>query len=57
MDHRSVYSLDVFNHSNVGADSNVHLLLQMEEFILRFRLDNKFVYRYLTTVRYFWEHV
>jgi len=46
MDHRSVYSLDLYQHNNVGPDTNVQLISQLEEFIFKFRLDNQFVYRY-----------
>ncbi len=47
MDRQSVYSTHVFEPNyEQGEDTNLQLLAQLEEFILGFRLDNKFVYRY-----------
>jgi len=45
MDQRSVYTLGIYDHANAAGESNVQVLAQLEDFILTFRLDNKFVYR------------
>ena len=47
MDRGTVYSTHVFE-PGVGqtSDTNLQVEAQLETFILDFRLDNKFVYRY-----------
>jgi DNA replication licensing factor MCM5 len=48
MDRGSVYSTHVFDPSvGQSSDTNIHTESQLETFILDFRLDNKFVYRYI----------
>jgi len=47
MDQRSAYSVGLYADNNASADSNKALMGRMDDFILRFRLDNKFVYRYI----------
>lgn len=48
MDRQSVYSTHVFepSHGDTG-DSRLQLQNQLETFILDFRLDNNFVYRWV----------
>lgn len=47
MDRQSVYSTHVFEPSfGDNGDSRLQLRKQLETFILDFRLDNNFVYRY-----------
>lgn len=45
MDRGSVQTLHVFPREQ-GEDSNLQVQKQLETFILEFRLDNIFVYRY-----------
>lgn len=49
MDYRSVYSTHVYEPS-VGDNGETRLQLQaqLETFVLDFRLDNNFIYRYAT---------
>lgn len=52
MDSRSVYSAHVFEPSYAeNGDTRLQLLQQLETFILDFRLDNNFVYRYVARMR------
>lgn len=47
MDRQSVYSTHVFEPSlGDNGDTRLQLQTQLETFILDFRLDNNFVYRY-----------
>lgn len=47
MDRQSVYSTHVFdNNFNDSDDTPLQIQQQLEHFILNFRLDNKFIYRY-----------
>ncbi|CAK7206038.1 minichromosome maintenance protein 5 [Sporothrix eucalyptigena] len=46
MDHQSVYSTHVYDYNNeAGDDSRVKTQKDLEDFVLKFRLDNNFVYR------------
>lgn len=45
MDRGSVHTLHVFPQEE-GQDTNLQVQKQLETFILEFRLDNVFVYRY-----------
>ncbi len=46
MDRQSVYTTHVFEPNyEQGEDTNLQLQAQLEQFILGFRLDKKFVYR------------
>lgn len=45
MDRGSVHTLHVFPQEE-GEDTNLQVQKQLETFILEFRLDNVFVYRY-----------
>lgn len=48
MDRQSVYSAHVYEPSyGENGDTRLQLLQQLETFILDFRLDNNFVYRYV----------
>jgi hypothetical protein len=47
MDYRSAYSVSVYPDRDVAEDSNVAVLAQLEDFVMRFRLDNKFIYRFV----------
>jgi len=53
MDRGSVYTTHVYEPS-VGqtTDTNLQVEIQLETFILDFRLDNKFVYRYVVAGRF-----
>lgn len=47
MDQQSVYSLSVLAPDpNASEDSRTHIQAQLRDFILEFRLDNAFIYRY-----------
>lgn len=47
MDRQSVYTAHVFDPSfGDNGDSRLQLQTQLETFILDFRLDNNFVYRF-----------
>lgn len=46
MDRPSVYSSRLFPATFENEDTNLHVRAQLESFILDFRLDNVFVYRY-----------
>lgn len=47
MDRQSVYSLSVLTPDQDGTeDSRTHIESQLREFVLEFRLDNAFIYRY-----------
>ena len=50
MDRGSVHTLHVFPQEE-GEDTNLQVQKQLETFILEFRLDNVFVYRYARTPR------
>lgn len=46
MDQQSVYSTHVYDYNNEnGEDSRVKTQRDLEDFVLKFRLDNNFVYR------------
>jgi len=46
MDRQSVYSTHVFDPGfDRGEDTNLQIQEQLEQFVLTFRLDNKFIYR------------
>lgn len=48
MDRQSVYSTHVYDPTFAqGEDTNLQVQAQLEAFILDFRLDNVFVYRYV----------
>jgi DNA replication licensing factor MCM5 len=48
MDRQSVYSAHVYEPSyGENGDTRLQLQQQLETFILDFRLDNNFVYRYV----------
>ena len=47
MDQRSVFSSRLFDPSFAGAeDSSTAVRAALEQFILEFRLDNSFIYRF-----------
>ena len=47
MDQQSVYSLSVLPpDERASDDSRTHIQAQLRDFILEFRLDNAFIYRY-----------
>lgn len=49
MDRQSVYSTHVYEPTfGDNSDTRLQLQTQLETFILDFRLDNNFVYRYTT---------
>lgn len=50
MDRGSVHTLHVFPQEE-GEDTNLQVQKQLETFILEFRLDNVFVYRYAQSLR------
>lgn len=45
MDRQSAYSVSVFSSATAGEDTRLQVQEQLVNFILSFRLDNKFVYR------------
>lgn len=47
MDRQSVFSTHVFaaNFNESGEDTPLQIQAQLENFILNFRLDNRFIYR------------
>lgn len=48
MDRQSVYSTHVFDANfNESEDTALQIQAQLENFILNFRLENKFIYRYV----------
>ncbi len=48
MDRQSVYSAHVYDFNNeTGEETRVKTRKDLEEFILKFRFDNNFVYRYV----------
>ena len=52
MDRQSVYALSVLTPDNDGTeDSRTHIESQLREFVLEFRLDNAFIYRYGSCLR------
>lgn len=47
MDHESVYTTHVYDANFVESDETpIQIQQQLEHFILNFRLDNRFIYRY-----------
>lgn len=49
MDHQSVFSSRLFGPTFAGADdSSTAVRAQLEKFILEFRLDNSFIYRFVS---------
>lgn len=47
MDRQSAFSVHAFSSNyEQGEDSNVQIQEQLLQFILDFRLENKFIYRY-----------
>lgn len=49
MDQQSVYSLSVLEGDpDASEDSRTQIQAQLRDFILEFRLDNAFIYRYAT---------
>lgn len=48
MDRQSAYALSVLNPDRDGnEDSRTRIESQLREFVLEFRLDNAFIYRYV----------
>lgn len=45
MDRQSVYSTHVYDYNDSGEETRVKTRKDLEDFILKFRLDNDFVYR------------
>ncbi|EFX02861.1 DNA replication licensing factor mcm5 [Grosmannia clavigera kw1407] len=45
MDRQSVYSTHVYDYNETGEETRVKTRKDLEDFILKFRLDNDFVYR------------
>lgn len=53
MDRQSVYSLSVLAPDpDASEDSRSQTQAHLREFILEFRLDNAFIYRYASFARY-----
>lgn len=49
MDRQSVYTTHVFEPNyEQGEDTNLQIQAQLEQFILDFRLENQFIYRFVT---------
>lgn len=46
MDRQSVYSSRLYGTPSESEDSNTHVRALLESFILDFRLDNLFIYRF-----------
>ena len=47
MDRESVYTAHVYDPNfNESGDTPLQIQNQLEQFILNFRLDNRFIYRY-----------
>jgi DNA replication licensing factor MCM5 len=56
MDSQSVYSTHVYEPSfGENGDTRLQIQQQLETFILDFRLDNNFVYRYVADLFAAWD--
>lgn len=49
MDRQSAFSVSVFSSATQNEDTRLQIQEQLVNFILTFRLDNKFIYRQVAT--------